>query len=385
MAEKLTNTESSETNISGINITCKNFIDKYIVPIILSIIATVLYNTFTLNQINDRLIAIENNTTNNININIQDLQPTKMGKIDINYDENYLQASTDNDKIHISIPSNDETEIEELSLSTTDVAIYSIEAPSWQLNDKIAIDTKSGISYTAEDLINKKILLPYKSEGQECYFYGQFNENNQWDGDCIINIYENDNLISIMESEYEDGVLLAYKQVFQSTRTNYDVWSFSDRINKTDYNTGKTWSYYKSRDYAKDFEFENVSIKDILDVKSFEYIVKNNGLEEYYYGRTSDGFFNDTTGNAYLVKYNENGYVKYLYVGKIVDGYPNDETNNAWCISLGYDNKNYYYLDGKFKNGQHITKDFKIMTLDEINYMIDYDDFECELKWIDNI
>lgn len=336
----------------------KIFVDKYIIPIILSMIATLVYNTITLQKIDDRLIAIESNNTNNININFSGLQPTDEGKIDIKYDTQYLEASIDNDKIYLPSDTENDFETEDINIyevipisSVQDVAIYSVEKPSWKSDDIIAINTQSGEQYTAKDLSNQKILLPYKQGNQECYFYGQYNENNQWDGDCVVNIYENNNLVSIMESKYKDGILLAYKQVFQASRNDYDVWSFSDRINYSDYNEGKTWSYFKSSDYSKKFIYENVTVSDILYVNDFETIVKDGGIEEYYYGRTSNGFFNDITGTAYLVKYFQNGFTRLIYCGHFKNGYPDDQTGNAWHIAKS-ENTTYMYYKGYFQKGK---------------------------------
>ena len=67
----------------------------------------------------------------------------------------------------------------------------------------IAVDTASYIlyspkdsevKYTAEDVAQKKLLLPYKDNGRECFFYGQLDEKGNWDGDCIINIYRDKKL-----------------------------------------------------------------------------------------------------------------------------------------------------------------------------------------------
>ena len=73
-------------------------------------------------------------------------------------------------------------------------------------------------------------------------------------------------------------------------------------------------------------------------------------LEGYYAGETSDGLYNDTTGNAYLVKYFENGLTKTIYKGNFVDGQFNDETGKAWYIVKEEDTE-YMYYKGIFHNG----------------------------------
>ena len=48
-----------------------------------------------------------------------------------------------------------------------------------------------GAEYTANQLSDIKLLLPYHEGKQNVFFYGQFDEENRWDGDCLVNIYEN--------------------------------------------------------------------------------------------------------------------------------------------------------------------------------------------------
>lgn len=141
--------------------------------------------------------------------------------------------------------------------------------PTWQSNDVIAEDVETGEEYTAEQLVNERILLPYMINGQENYFYGQFNENNQWDGNCIINTYSNDQLVLIMEAEYDNGVLVSYKQVMQGMSKDGKVWCIADRVSHRDYNSGETWNY-KYVECLKEFNFEDVSEEDILNVDDFE-------------------------------------------------------------------------------------------------------------------
>lgn len=394
--------DNSEKKEDGINIhisgkTIKYITSAIIMPIILSIISSYLYDKIivskSINKIDDRLSAIEQNinnvnTTNNFNF----LQPTANGKIGLNYDEVYLEASATNDRVYISDepPSNDDNNIDEsLTLTTADRVIYSLETPTWELSDKIATDVTNGKEYTAKELINKKILLPYKSENQECFFYGQFNGNNHWNGNCIINIYENNNLISIMESTYDDGRLLAYKQVFESSKADYDVWSFSDRVNYPEYSTGKTWRYFKYEEYTKTFSFENVTPNDILNVNSFESFIIDNGIEEYYYGRTSDGLFNDSTGDAYMVKYFQNGITRLIYCGDFKNGLPNDYSNKAWHIVKG-ENTPYMYYKGHFEDNKKLNNLGFIfennLTLDRINELLEENkwkdkNYEFELKF----
>lgn len=219
----------------------------------------------------------------------------------------------------------------------------------------IAVDSLTQKTYKTEELINQKLLISYtEGENQEIFFYGQYNKNNHWDGDCIINVYENDNLKLITEANYNDGEILNYKQVFTYTTTsNVDVWSISERerINdgENDYNNGDSWNYYKVGEYRKDFEIDQVMPINILSVDE----VKNSmttHLEGYYHGNTKNGKYNDETGDAYLIKYFADGDIRTLYSGHFVDGKFNDTTNNAWYITKT-EETDYMYYKGFFSEG----------------------------------
>lgn len=396
MVQNNKSSENRDEKAAGFNIsitaeTVKKIFSSYFIPVFLSIIASFIYDNFRLGGIEDKLDQIDmrlskietnNANSNDINININGLKPTDEGIIDFEFP---LVASTNNDKIYIiELPSNNE---EKIPISISDGAICTIDSPNWKLSDKIAVDVESGITYTAEELVNQKILLPYELNNQECYFYGQFNEKNQWNGSCILNVYENDRLVLIMEAEYNNGYLLEYKQVFRSEKSEYEVWSFSARTNEENYTSGSTWNYFKNSDYIKDFRLDNVISDNILDVNKFEAIVKGNGLEEYYFGRTSDGYFNDSTGDAYLVKYSKDGILRMLYVGNLKEGMLDDNTGQAWEIIFDSSNdiNRYFYYKGLFKNnkrqGEVTSNDY--ITQDQINEIIKDKVFDCELSWFD--
>lgn len=91
------------------------------------------------------------------------------------------------------------------------------------------------------------------------------------------------------------------------------------------------------------------------DIISAEEFIEKSGvtLEDYYFGNTSDGHFNDDTGDACLIKYFENGTVKTLYLGKIKDGDFEDTNGDTWMIGKKDINQaNYSYYKGPFVNGK---------------------------------
>ncbi len=278
-----------------------------------------------------------------------------------------------------------------LKVSTESIEIpYLLAPPSWETDDTIVENTETKEKITAGELINTKIFLPYKEGNQEIYFYGQFNDSNQWDGDCTINVYEDDILMSIMEAQYDNGMLLRYKQVAKSTtRNETEIWRVCDKTRKRnknkEYSTGETWNYiYK--EYKKNFRYEEAMSNDIKYIFDFEnFLAENSWLEGYYYGNTSDGYYNDDTGNAYMIKYFDDGTVRTLYYGNFVKGEFHDKTGNAWYITKEKDT-DYMYYKGYYKNGHpennpgHTFKS-PPLSLEQIYEILDENHCDLILRW----
>lgn len=242
--------------------------------------------------------------------------------------------------------------------------------------------TKEG--FTGEDLAGENVLLPYMQDGQEVYFYGQVNEMGQWDGDCLVNVYEDNELIIITDANYTDGKINNYKQAFVDESRN--IWYISNRENKGDYNEGETWSYYKNSKNKKNFSLETVQTTNMINVDDFK---KFNVLieEGYYHGQTSNGRYNDTTGDAYSIKFAADGTIRTLYVGNMVDGQYEDYSGNAWYITKS-ENTDYMYYKGFFENGKTVNNEGYIfennLSLSDIEKYISGYEFDIELNWYQN-
>ena len=98
--------------------------------------------------------------------------------------------------------------------------------------------------------------------------------------------------------------------------------------------------------------------------------------------RDSDG-----SGNAYSVRYDDSGNVRYLYKGKMEDGYGNDDgrdsENKSWAFIWGEANDGFHYHEGKFEKGspKNTTKDWNYpVDQDFIDSIVNPDDFNCSLK-----
>ncbi len=251
-------------------------------------------------------------------------------------------------------------------------------------NTILAINAISGEEYSTVQLANQKILLPYIEEETEVYFYGKINEEMHWDGECLINAYDShDELSIIMEAQYDDGELKEYKQVIPYTAQNgTDVWVVSERKHEGDINIGESRNYIRQEIYKKDFDINTVVSNDMLTVD--EIISSDLQLEAYYYGNTSNGFYNDDTGNAYLVKYAQDGTVMTLYKGRFKDGQFHDNTGNAWYIVRSKDT-DYMYFKGVFEYGSPIKDGNSVfenpLSKEQIEGILEKETINCNLVW----
>lgn len=224
----------------------------------------------------------------------------------------------------------------------------------------------------AKNLKDKKILLPYTENGKEVYFYGQYNKKYHWDGHCILNIYDNNKLSIIMDGWYKDGELISYNRVTCDSKTqkinNHEktikIWRISKRVHKNNVNTGETFTYFRTSNKKKKFTLKDVEPKNIISTMDFENLL-DTPLEGYYKGNTSDGKYNDETGEAYLIKYFEDGTTRMIYCGNFKNGEFNDHTGKAWYVAIDEGAKKYIYFKGGFTNGKpdetedHKRKDIK--------------------------
>lgn len=269
-----------------------------------------------------------------------------------------------------------------LNYSTTDLETGHSQGPSLKPDGIIGEDFETGEEYKAKSLVNKKILVPYKENGQEVYFLGQYNAEYHWDGNCIINVYRKNRLVLVTNANYDNGKLQDYRQVLEGKGS---TWIISNRKAHKNYNSGENWSYYKNSEITKKFSMSNVKVSDIIGVEKIKSKFSDSDLEGYYHGRTGNGKYNDDTGKAYLVKYfKDSKYVKTLYQGRFEDGEFEDSTGDAWYI-VKEENTNYMYYKGIFEGGTAKYKDDKHfrnpLTKADIDEIIKGCSFNCELSW----
>lgn len=277
------------------------------------------------------------------------------------------------------------------SLCDRKVIPLSTKKELWD-NDAELLTDKAGMKHIARDLVDKPLLLHYTQEGpaddyykQDVIFYGQF-KDNKWDGDCLINVYINGKLYLITEVTYDLGEMLSYRQVFHYvTERKKEVWSISsDRICIDEQAFGYSKNFYKKDDIREDFDINDVNVQNLLTIDQFEQKIDME-QEGFYYGRVSNGEYNDNTGEAYLVKYADDGTVRTLYCGNFANGRFEDNTGQAWWISRQDDKPTnpYYFYQGRFSKGQPIDNKemLQITDVKQIKDTIRARYFDCDLKW----
>lgn len=380
-----------------------NEVKEKLLWVIVSAFVAALITTFTnyflnrissVNALPEEMVEMKANIdeiSKDINTLKGDIELVKGDLSSMREDVSELQDSdtnTNENHINIDINLSDKLkqyfEVLKVDCKHVDTPVY-LSSPQWQSTDIILTDKNSGKEYRAYELAYEKILFPYMSDNREIFFYGQYNENNNWDGHCIINAYEDDKLVFITEAEYADGKILSYQQVFAFNNTSGKVWGISERKNEGSYNSGITYTYFFDKDYTKDFTLDNVTENDILTVDDF----KNNLdaiPEGFYCGNTSNNYYNDETGNAYIVKYAKDGTVRTLYVGNFIDGAFNDFTGNAWYIVRDEElNTNYMYYKGKFENnnvvGNPTVPPENPVSLERIKEILNEANLNLDLNW----
>lgn len=270
---------------------------------------------------------------------------------------------------------------EEYIRSNVSIVDNDISNSTSSISPDTCIGTDSdGKVYIAKNLIDQTILLTYTEDDKEIYFLGQYNKNYHWNGYCVINTYDADGKLNgINESNFDDGNRLDYESYYLSDKQN--EWIYTDRDCKKETNEGISIRYKSNFSKQKNFTATNVRVSDLIYIESMkEY--DNKEILSYYMGKTSNGVYNDDSGNAYLVMYNSEGFVSVYYKGNFKDGDFEDE--NAIEIVLDEsDNINKYFLyNGGFTRGERISDDgIKYITQDEINTILKENGCKDNLTW----
>lgn len=218
----------------------------------------------------------------------------------------------------------------------------------------IATDIKTGVKYSISDLVDKPFIFSYRDGEEDVFFCGQYNEDEKWDGICTENRYVNQKLRLSVQLNYRNGSIVSREYMYANVGDwYYFISSGSEMI-------GYTWKYAYN-DIIQSISSDNMSSNDLLSPGDCRNVV-NGTLKHLYYGNISDGLYNDDSGEAWMIVYNDDNEddekktLKTLYSGNIKDGVFNDDTGDAWYISRSDGNYYVYYL-GIFKDGEAIEFD----------------------------
>lgn len=256
--------------------------------------------------------------------------------------------------------------------------------------DMAAASLDGSNNFTFQDLISKKVVIPYTEGDEKVYFCGQYNSQMHWDGKCVLNVYKNNRLYFITEATYVDGTLIAYLQVFSSNDNKQ--WIVSNRYVDSTGNYGSTAYYDKKENFKKNFNDSKVTGADLYLADQFitNYVSYGDTtkMNSYYKGYTSGGLYNDDTGEAYLIKFDKKGYVLTLYYGCFKNGNFEDNSGKAWEITRKakdaskQETMKYMYFHGKFTDGKMVDGDGENnLSQKRINEIIKGNTFDIDLKW----
>ena len=224
----------------------------------------------------------------------------------------------------------------------------------------IAIDV-TGKYYELNELQNKRICLYYKgTDGRDYYFAGQYNENNHWNGECLINSYKDGKLMLASSDIYDDGKKMSYIQLISS-----DDWIYGNRnIEKSGLHSGDTFLYTKSREIYCSADENKPMESDMIEPNK-----ARNLLGEcprlWYHGCTNGKEFSDVSGQAFQVVFHEDGTVKNFYWGNFGNGpcfgweLARDEM--SWRFYVEYvgtfSDNNHYLNESVTENGRYYYED----------------------------
>ena len=267
---------------------------------------------------------------------------------------------------------------EEYINSNVSVVGNNVSSSTSSFSADTCIGTDSeGKAYIAKDLIGQTILLTFDQEDKETYFLGQYNDKYHWDGYCIINTYTDGVLNGVSESNFDDGNRLNYESFYLSD--NQGEWIYTDRDCKEDSNDGISIRYKLDYDKQKNFTLTNARASDIIYVENLA-SYDNKEVLSYYVGSTSDGVYNDNSGDAYLVRYNEDGFVNVFYKGCFQNGSFDD--TNAVEIVFDSSNDRYFLYQGTFVDGKRTSDDgIEYVTQNEIDTILKENECPNDLKW----
>lgn len=246
-------------------------------------------------------------------------------------------------------------------------------------------EDRRGKKYTVSKLCGKRVLLCDKRNDKCIYFLGVLNENGNWDSCCITNVYSSDGvLLGACQACYDDGKRVRYRS-FEAF-DDKSQWAYIKYETGYDREDRKPICRVETYEYASDivmtFKADNMQATDILTVHD-DLLTMPLMIKSFYVGKLTDNRYNDETGSACLVKYDNSGFVKCLYQGCFKNGDTVDDTGNAYVIHWSSDRCCYLCYNGKFaSNNAFGTFNWKEITVQDIQRTLKNKQWARWLRWL---
>ena len=241
-------------------------------------------------------------------------------------------------------------------------------------------DHNENVKYDAYRLVQKRICMWYGEGGATEYiFIGQYDDDYNWDGECLVCAYRENKLLYTTIDNYNNGKLESYRRISR----NNNRWVYTDRTVIDKHNTDGDNISYKYRDInKKSINRDELKEEDAYTPNDVRKLLKDD-IIHHYHGLAVDTVLKDDTGNAYMIKY-EAGEISEIYSGTFVTD--SIHYGTGWLIRHTVDNK-YSYIKGVFhdKNGETVENgtNEKIINQQEFEELVSGMPFEEEIAdWI---
>ncbi len=239
-----------------------------------------------------------------------------------------------------------------------------------------------GKQHTLSDIENSAIMVPYYEEGKLVIFYGFINANGHWDKECVLNVYENEELVLSSVDQYDDGVSNCKMVCFIDGVECSFIQSCGESSDVFD-----CYRYTLKEHSIPQPSFDSLSEEVLVLPQDYSEKIQGDMLH-YYHGGIMNELYSDDSGKAYYISYYPDGTVKTLYNGYFKDGEFEDETGRAWYITQDRDNNtDYMYYRGTFRNGTASTieneriESENPVTKDTILFLVNGRPYEDALQW----
>lgn len=178
---------------------------------------------------------------------------------------------------------------------------------------------------------NKKLLLTYDVNGTNNLFYGSFNKYGHWDGRCLINTYKDKLLYALTDATYDDGKLIGCQRIYVSNVSGEKVWTISKTIVSDNKHVEVSKSFIREKEIPLNFSMDEATMANLLNVSD---VKRYFGRQiSYYSGFSEQGRPNDSSGNAFWIKFDEQGKITVFQNGIFSNGMLNDHNDKDGVTS----------------------------------------------------